>query len=301
MQKIIVIVGATGSKKTQLALKLAQQFDGEIINADSFQVYKELNAGINKPTAEELSTVKHHLINTHSIYETFDIKVFQDLCVPLINEIIARHKCVILCGGSNLYIDAVIKGYNLDKTDGRHEITHFDQWTYDDIYQYVLDKDPTEALKINYNNHHRIIRAAQIIHANQKPKSQLDQQQFQFIYDCFIIEAWIDREVLYTNLNTRVEQMLTKNWTAEVAALYEKDPQVAKLQAFKAIGYCLVLEAWLSNQPVNLNLIQQQTRQFAKRQLTWNRNKYPKIKRFNVLTDNFDELTEAIKDFLQKT
>ncbi len=126
MKQIIIITGPTASSKSDLAIQLAKDIDAEIINADSFQVYREINAGINKPTPQQLQTVPHHLFSCHSIYDDFDIKIYQDECNQIINEIFSRHKRVIICGGSNLYIDAVIKGYCLDKTPAREQTTYFD-------------------------------------------------------------------------------------------------------------------------------------------------------------------------------
>lgn len=126
MKQIIVITGPTASKKSRLAIQLAQALNGEIINADSFQVYRELNAGINKPSTEQLEIVPHHLISHMSIYDDFDIKIFQTQCLQKIDEISKRGKTVIICGGSNLYIDAVIKGYHLDKSPSREQTTYFD-------------------------------------------------------------------------------------------------------------------------------------------------------------------------------
>lgn len=298
MDKLIVIVGATATQKSKLALTLAQDLNTEIINADSFQVYRELNVGINKPTEQELKDIKHHFINCISIYDEFDIKIYQDWCNQKINEIHQSNKIPILCGGSNLYIDAVIKGYDLNKSDGRNEIKYFDNWSYDQIYNYVLEHDKQEALKINYNNTKRIIRAAQIIYTTNKPKSEIDNQKDQYIYDTFIIETCTERDKLYERINNRVDQMISNSWVQEVNNLYIQNPNIINLQALKAIGYKQILDSIINNNIINIDLIKQTTRQLAKKQMTWNRNKYNLVHKFDISTDNYENLINKIRNFL---
>ncbi|MGL4948504.1 MAG: tRNA (adenosine(37)-N6)-dimethylallyltransferase MiaA [Mycoplasma sp.] len=298
MQKLIVIVGATASGKSSLALKLATDLETEIVSADAFQIYKEINVGINKPTAAELELVKHYFVNSHSIYDEFDIKYYQDACIPILNDIISREKTPIICGGSNLYIDAVIKGYELDKTDGRNEVTHFDSWNYDDIYNYVLEKDQEEALKINYENKKRIIRAAQIIFSTNQKKSTQDNQVNNYVYDVFIIETVLDRPILHDVINKRVDVMLSNNWLEEVLYLNNKDNNVSNLKAFQAIGYKQLLDAHNNNINIDIEIIKQLTRQLSKRQMTWNRNKYKEITRFDTTKDDYLSLLNTVKSFI---
>ncbi len=299
MKQVIVITGPTASSKSSLAIRLAKDIDAEIINADSFQVYKEINAGVNKPTPQQLSEVKHHLISSHSIYDDFDIKIFQDECNAIIQDILKRNKRVIICGGSNLYIDAVIKGYNLDKSPSRGQTTYFDNWNYDDIYNYVLERDQEEALKINYNNKKRIIRAAQIIHMTNQKKSEQDNQKDNYVFDCFIIETSKDREKLYELINQRVEVMIDNNWVREVEGLLEQDANITKLQALKAIGYPQVIEHIKTNQPVDIETIKQVTRNLAKKQMTWCRSKYDDKHVFKVDEDDYNELFNKVKVWLK--
>ena len=300
MKKIIVIVGPTASSKSSLAIKLATDFNAEIINADSFQVYKELNVGINKPSKQQLLTIKHHLINSHSIYDEFDVKIFQDLCIQLIDKILVNNKNVILCGGSNLYIDAVIKGYNLDKSMSRNKINYFDDWNYDDIYNYVLKRDYQEAMKINKNNKKRIIRAAQIIYATNQKKSTLDNNQLSYVYDCFIIQTNIDKQLLYDKINKRVDLMLDNGWYDEVKSLLNQDLNVVNRQAFNAIGYKQIANAIVNNQAVDVEHIKKLSRNLAKKQLTWCKNKYNNVYHFNVDNDDYMSLNKTIRQWLTK-
>ncbi|MGL4950561.1 MAG: tRNA (adenosine(37)-N6)-dimethylallyltransferase MiaA [Mycoplasma sp.] len=298
MKKIIVIVGATASGKSALALKLAQDLKTEIISADAFQIYKELNVGVNKPAQEALNLIKHHFIGSHSIYDEFDIKIFQDECVPVLEDLINRTKTAIICGGSNLYIDAVIKGYNLDKSHSREEITHFDNWSYDEIYQYVVDRDPDEASKLNYENKKRVIRAAQIIFDTDQPKSKLDNQVNNYVYDTFIVETLLERDILHSIINKRTDEMFDNGWIEEVQSLYSSDNTIINLKAFQAIGYRQIAESFINNIDIDRELIKQGTRQLAKRQMTWNRNRYKDINRFDPLNDDYSTLLNKIKEFL---
>lgn len=298
MKKIIVITGPTASSKSSLAIQIAKDFNAEIINADSFQVYKELNAGINKPSTKQLSTIKHHLINSHSIYDEFDIKIYQDLCNKIIDQLFKQNKNIIICGGSNLYIDAVIKGYNLNKIDARVNIHYFDDWDYEDIYQYVLEHDYDEAIKINKNNKKRIIRAAQIIHESKQKKSSLDNQFKSYVYDCFIIQTSLDRESLYKKIDERVDQMLDNDWVNEVKLLIDKDENINLLQAFNAIGYKQIYNAIIYNVTIDSDLIKKNTRNLAKKQITWCKNKYDNKYIFDCSKDNYDDLKNKINEWI---
>lgn len=297
MNKIIVITGPTASGKTNLAIKIAKDFNAEIINADSFQVYKEINAGVNKPSQKQMQEIKHHLINSFSIYDTFDIKVFQDEATKIIKSI--QNKNIIICGGSNLYIDSLIKGYNLNKSLSREDIDYFNDWNYDDIYNYVYERDPVEALKINYNNKKRIIRAAQIIHSTNNKKSELDNQKNQYIYDCFIIVTKMERDQLYKKINHRTEKMLMNNWNDEVQELIKKDNNVINLQAFKAIGYKQIADSIINNQAIDLEKIKQITRNLAKKQMTWCKTKYLNNKyEYDITKDDYEILKDKLNKWL---
>ncbi|MGL4951747.1 MAG: tRNA (adenosine(37)-N6)-dimethylallyltransferase MiaA [Mycoplasma sp.] len=298
MKKVIVIVGATASGKSDLALKLANELKTEIISADAFQIYKEINVGINKPNNNELELIKHHFVNSHSIYQDFDIKIFQDECIPILNKLFDENKIPIICGGSNLYIDAVIKGYKLDKSESREQISYFDNWTYDEIYNYVLEKDYDEAIKINYQNTKRIIRAAQIIHETKQKKSEIDNQIDNYEYDVLIIETLIDREILHKAINSRVDKMIDNNWKEEIINLLSKDSNIINLKAFQAIGYKQIANSIKNNLEIDIEVIKQLTRQFAKRQMTWNRNKYKEIIRFDPINEDYSDILNTVNNFI---
>ena len=297
MQKIIVILGATATGKSTLAAKLAIDLNAEIINTDAYQVYKELNAGVNKTPLSIRKKIPHHFIDSHSIYDEFDIKIFQDLAREKIKEISNRKKTIIVTGGSNLYLESLIKNYELDKARDRKNISFFDHMSYDEIYDYLYENDPEEAVKINKNNKRRIIRAAQLFYETKQTKKQQNKNN-KLIYDVFFINTILDREYLYNKIDDRVEQMINNNWVQEVKKLYEFDNNITNLQAFKAIGYNDILNAIINNKNIDIENIKKLTRNYAKRQITWNK-RYDKID-ININNYNHQELVDKIKLFLEK-
>lgn len=296
MDKIIVILGSTATGKSTLAFKLAQDINAEIVNTDAYQVYREINKGVNKITKEKREIVKHHFIDSISIYDEFDIKIFQERAREAICEIIKKKKNIIVTGGSGLYLDSLIKNYNLSAVPERKKVTFFDDKNYDFIYNYLLEKDKEEALKIGYNNQRRIIRAAQSFYETKKTKKELN-QNVDFIYDVFFINIVADREKLIKKIDNRVDEMIKNNWKDEVIDLYKKDHNVINLQAFKAIGYSDILLSYLNNQEINVENIKKLTRQYAKRQVTWNK-RYDSL---DIKMNEFDynALLYKVKEFLR--
>lgn len=295
MRKVIVIVGATATKKSELAIKLAGDLNAEIINADCFQIYKELNIGINKKMIDTNLGIKQHFINSHSIYDEFNIKTFQNLARDKINQI--ADKNIIICGGSNLYIESLIKNYNLDKSDDRKNIIYFKDKTYEEIYDYLYKNDPEEAIKININNKRRIIRAAQLFFDTNKTKKEQNLNNG-YYYDCYIINTVLERKELYDKINQRVDKMIANNWKKEVFELIEKDENIINLQAFKAIGYKQVYDSIRYNNNIDNGEIKMLTRRFAKRQITW--NKRYESNNVNVDDFNYENLLQSLKEFLNK-
>lgn len=296
MQKIIVIVGATATGKSNLAFKIAKDINAEIINTDAYQVYKELNAGVNKISLEQRKIIKHHFIDSHSIYDELDIKIFQDLARKKIDEILSKNKNVIITGGSNLYLEAIVKNYELDKARDRKNIKYFDHMSYDEIYDFLYNNDPDEALKIGKNNKRRIIRAAQLFYETKKTKKEQNANA-NFIYDIFFINTVLNRDELYEKINKRVDLMLTNDWVGEVKLLFEKDENIYKLQAFKAIGYLDILNSIKNNSKIDIENIKKLTRNYAKRQITWNK-RYNTIN-INLNNFNYNNLIKKILYFLE--
>ena len=273
LPKILVIVGPTTSHKTHLAVEIANKFDGEIINADAYQVYKDMSIGTNAPTKQELESAVFHLNQVISLTDEWDIKKFQTKCLTVIKDILSRGKLPILVGGSNLYVDAIIKNYDLSSTK-RNEA--YDQYDNQKLYELLFAQNPELAKKIGVNNKRRLTRALEIINETKDPNALVKTNEP--IFDYLMIECnYPTRAELYDSINNKVGQMINSGWKQEVLDIMKKYPNLDLLHnvGFKAIGYSDFYLSIINNTPVNEELIKQKVRRYAKRQITWINNKYP--------------------------
>lgn len=298
-QKIIAIVGPTASGKSALALKLIKDLNltSEIISADAFQIYEELNIGVNKPNAEELKVTKHHLINCCKINQPWDIKKFQDLAKLIIKELNNKKIVPIICGGSHLYIDAVLNNYQL--SDIKNLIKVNDNLTNEQLFNELYQIDQEEAIKITVYNRRRLIRALEICQNLGIKKSQKDQNKFA-VYNVLYIFCNPPRDYLYSQINERVESMIKMGWIDEVSTLLKKYHNFLLTQACKAIGYNYIANCILQNNLIDLEEIKKMTRHLAKRQITWCKNHYrDNVIYFDVTNDNFHNLKSQVQLFLK--
>lgn len=294
MKKLIIIVGSTASGKSSLALKIAKDFNLSIINADAFQVYKELNAGINKPTIQELKEVKHFFINSKSIYDEWHLKKFKDEVYELIDN--SKESVFVVCGGSNLYIDSIIKNYHLVDVD---ETLQYINFTNEQLYERLKKLDGEEANKISVNNRKRLEQALRIIESNKnQKKSEMDKNNFDQKYKYILISTKIPRESLYQKINSRVLEMINLGWKQEVKSLLEKDPNIMELNSLKAIGYKEVYDSIINDKDIDIESIQKKTRNYAKRQITWIKNKFQVNIEFD--NSNYQEIKKYVKDFINE-
>ena len=294
MKKLIIIVGSTASGKSSLALKIAKDFNLSIINADAFQVYKELNAGINKPTIQELKEVKHFFINSKSIYDEWHLKKFKDEAYELIDN--SKANVFIVCGGSNLYIDSIIKNYHLVDVD---ETLQYINFTNEQLYERLKKLDSEEANKISVNNRKRLEQALRIIESNNnQKKSEMDKNNFDQKYKYILISTKIPRESLYQKINSRVLEMINLGWKQEVKSLLEKDQNIMELNSLKAIGYKEVYDSIINDKDIDIESIQKKTRNYAKRQITWIKNKFQVNIEFD--NSNYQEIKKYVKDFINE-
>ncbi len=300
MEKVIIIVGATATKKSYLAMEISKIFDTEIISADAFQIYKELNIGINKPSSQNLSSVKHHFVNEKNINDNWNIKIFQEIATKKISEIIKKNKIPIICGGSNLYIDALIKGYDLNDNISRNEIDIFDNKTNQELFDYIFKYNQNLLEKININNRKRLIRACQLIFSNKLPLISNKNNNNEYIYDVLIIHTVRNREKLYEVINNRTDIMIQNNWKKEVENLFLKYPNIKELNSFRAIGYDIILDAIISKKNIDIEKIKQKTRNLAKKQLTWINNKTKVDIDFNIDEDSIDLVINKVNEFIKR-
>lgn len=296
LSKIIVIVGPTTSHKTKLAIWIANKFNGEIINADAYQVYRDMSIGTNAPTTEELSSAKFHLNQTISLKDEWDIKKFQTLCFKTIDQLLNKNKLPIIVGGSNLYVESVIKNYDLSANKRSCE---YDQYDNQKLYDLLSKLNPKLADKIGINNRRRLTRALEVI--NQKNDKKALEKTNKPIYDYLMIECnYPTRQELYDSINHKVDEMVKSGWEDEVKTIIDKYPgtDLSKFIGFKAIGYGDIYYAINNNIKVDYEKIKQKIRHYAKRQITWINNKYPQHLLFNQT--NQEQIFNEIKKWITK-
>ncbi len=287
--RIIAIVGPTASGKTSLAVELAKMLDGEIISCDSMQIYKGMDIGTAKVTADEMQGVKHHLIDVSEPAGDFSCAEYSALAKRAIEDIRSRGKQVIFCGGTGLYLDSVI-GISSFSEAGSDEDFRAEMMkkTPDELHEMLRSIDPVSAETTHKNNVKRVIRALEIYHLTGKTKSFLDAEskKVRLPYESVIIGLdFRDRQTLYDRINRRVDMMIDDGLLDEVKRL--DTPAFRGSVASDGIGYKEILDyidgAVTLTQAVEQ--IKQASRNYAKRQLTWfRRNKAVKW----IFTDDFE-------------
>lgn len=300
MKKLIVIIGPTASKKTTLAHQLALNINGEIINGDVFQMYRDINAGVNKPNEQQLQEVNYHLLNQLNVLENYSIFNYQKDFELTYRTIDKKNKPVILCGGSHLYLDAIIKGYDLSNSEIQKYYEIVDKWSDDQLIKYLQKYDPI-SLQKTLNNFHRMKRAVAYLKANNnQPKYKLEQQNNKPKYNTLVIMTDKAREELYNDINHRFDSFFKNNaWIHEVKELINQyGENIINSQAFKAIGYREIAQHLINKCSLDLEKIKTKTRHLAKHQLTWCNNKFNNKIMFKYENDNFEALLTKVKEFL---
>ncbi len=285
--KIISILGPTATNKTSLAIKLANDLNGEIINADAFQIYKELNIGVNKPTFCQLAKAKFHLVGEISLFDEWDIKKFQDKTNKIIEEILKRKRLPIICGGSSLYVDALIQNYDLSMPKRSNK---FENLSTDELYK-ELSKYSIEEARKNKNNHKRLARALEIYSTSNLDAPMKQKKNPKYEYKVILTNC-VSREELYKKINNRVDQMIEHGWLNEVKQLL-KIKNIELTNGFKAIGYKDIATAIKTKTAINTDKIKQNTRRYAKRQITWIKNHYDDFLLYDQ--NNYSNLLKQIK------
>ena len=299
-RKVIVIVGPTCSGKTKLSLSLAKNLKSEIISADSRQVYKYLDIGTAKPSGQELKLVKHHFINTLKPDEEFNVSKFEDGAVDIISNLHKYNKIPVVVGGSGLYIKALIDGIfntaNKDE-DYRKELKEkIIEYGKEYLYEELKKVDLISAEKMLPQNWKRVMRALEVYHLTKEPIWKLQQEynrNLNFEFHQYGLD-W-DREILYENIDRRVDDMINKGLVDETKNVlnmgYNK-----KLNSLNTVGYKEII-SYLDNEITlekAVELIKRNTRRFAKRQLTWFR-KDERIKWISIVkSEDINEVSKRI-------
>ena len=273
---VIVICGPTASGKTALSIELAKKINGEIVSADSMQIYKDMDIGSAKITTEEMQGIKHYLIDVVSPEERFSVADYKNQAKTAIEDIISRGKIPIVVGGTGLYIDALI--YEIEYQDikideeYRRELEQIrEKEGLEILYKKALEIDPEAMKKISPNDYKRITRILEIYHATGKTKTEQEAEsrlnEIPYDYKVFAIDY--DREKLYERINKRVDVMIEKGLIEEVQILIQKYKKFPT--SMQGLGYKEVkqyLDGEISKEEM-IDKVKQESRRYAKRQFTW--------------------------------
>lgn len=293
MEKVIVIVGVTAVGKTSMSIKLAKELNGEIINGDALQVYKELNIITDKISENKKEGIPHHLLNIKSINEDYSVEEYQSNIRKVISEITSRGKLPIIVGGTGLYIKAALFDYSFQKENiSNKEIEEkYKDKSNDELYDLLLKIDPKACESIHKNNRRRVLRAIAIYETTGVNKSsQIDKQKHEMLYDALLIGLDMDKDIVNAKIDERIEQMFLEGVVDEV----KNNP--TNTTASKAIGY-KEITSYLNNE-ISLNeakeLMKIHTHQYGKRQRTWFKNQFDVNWIYND-ENAFNKIIELIK------
>ena len=273
---VIVICGPTASGKTALSIELAKQINGEIISADSMQIYKEMNIGSAKPTIEEMQNIKHYMLDflePDKRYSVADYKLQAEKCIE---EILSKNKTPIIVGGTGLYINSLIYGieYSNIKTDEEYR-KHLEEICekegLETLYKKAIEIDSKAMEKISANDKKRIMRVLEIFHETGKTKTEqeIESRIKEVKYNYLVYAIDFDREKLYQRINKRVDLMVEKGLIEEVKNLVNKYKEMPT--AIQGLGYKEIkeyLEGTITKEEA-IEKIKLESRRYAKRQLTW--------------------------------
>lgn len=294
-KKLIVVVGPTAVGKTAVAIRLAQFFNTEIISADSRQLFRELGVAAAKPSQEELATVRHHFINSHTIHQPYDAAQYGVEALERIESLFVEHEFLVLCGGSGLYVKAVLEGFD-DIPQIPPEIRAALIRDYEEFGISVLQNklhaiDPPLFQKIDQHNPHRLIRALEVVMGTgQSITAFQGKEHRQLPFQIVKIGLTLPREALYERIDNRMDQMINAGLFKEAEALFP----YRQLSSLQTVGYQEVFDFidGVQDQPETVRLLKRNSRHYAKRQLTWFRRD-PDTKWMNPA--NIDEIIAAVK------
>lgn len=302
MNKIIAIIGPTAVGKTALSFKLAERFQTELVSADAYQVYKGMDIGTAKATKDELATYRHHLIDIIEPNEDFSAAAFQKEARRTIENLHKRGKIPVLVGGTGLYVQSLLEGYEFkakrhSKEERQAVSSRIAALSEEELKAYITEKtgyEPPDWHEL-LSNSHRLVRLVGAIEKGDGAAAVIPQKAGGPLYHAFVIGLSLPRQVLYERIEKRIDAMIESGWIDEVQQLLQ-DGVLPEAQAMKAIGYkelVLYLDGQLSLEAAS-ELIKKRTRHFAKRQMTWFK-RMPYIRWYEK--DDFvteDELASAV-------
>ena len=302
MQKVVVICGPTASGKTALSIELAKEINGEIVSADSMQIYDEMNIGTAKPDLEEMQGIKHYLIGNVKPTTRYSVSEFKKDAINAIEEIISNGKNPIVVGGTGLYVNSLI--YGIDYPEIQTNLEYRKQLEkqvetngLQELYEQAKNIDEKAMQSISPNDKKRILRVLEIYNETGKTKTQLELESRKngVPYDYRIFAINMPREILYDRINKRVDIMIERGLIQEVDKLYKKYGEKL-LTSMQAIGYKEVIKYIKNNctKEEMIEKIKMETRRYAKRQLTW----FRKINNLHWL-DGLDTIQNNVNIILE--
>ena len=286
---VIVITGPTAVGKTDLSLFLAHQLNGEIINADSTQIYKGLDIATNK--VQDTEGIVHHLFNEKDLREDYSVFDYQRDARKIIDDILARGKVPILVGGTGLYINAALYDYKFPSKVKEE----YEGLSNDEIYKMLLEVDPNT--NIHLNNRVRVISALNYYKANGVPYSERD-KDYKLLYDTIFVGLTTDRDILYYKINKRVDKMVEEGLVEEAKEIY--DLKIRSKAVMTPIGPKELFDYFDGKITLEeaIELIKSKSRKYAKRQYTWFRNKMD-LKWFETNYDDFSKTEEEVLEYVR--
>lgn len=287
---VIVITGPTAVGKTDLSLFLAHKLDGEIINADSTQIYKGLDIATNK--VKDTEGVKHYLFNEKDLREEYSVFDYQKDARRIIDDILSRGKTPILVGGTGLYINAVLYDYKFPERAN----DDYEGLSNDELYKMLLEVDPNT--NIHLNNRVRVISALNYYKANGTPYSEKE-KDFDLLYDTLFIGLTTDREILYYKINKRVDKMVEEGLVNEAKEVY--DLGIRSKAVMTPIGPKELFDYFDGKISLEdaIDLIKSKSRKYAKRQYTWFRGQM-NLKWFETNYDDFSKTENEVLDYIKE-
>lgn len=308
---VIAVVGPTASGKTSLSIEIAKHFNGQVVSADSMQIYEKMNIATAKPTNDEMQGIPHHLIGFQPIDKKFSVAEYVTLAKECIEDVYSQDSLPIIAGGTGLYIDSLLQNIQFSKEDSnvelRNELTEmFEVKGAEFMLQWLTEIDPETASKLHLNDKSRIIRALEIYKATGKTMTEhkiLSREEKSPYEVLYIGINYRDRNILYDRINRRVDIMVEAGLIEEAKDFYNIDPEKTACQA---IGYKELAPYFNGEKSLEdcLESLKIETRHYAKRQLTWFRKNeninwfYPDD--YENTADMYSEVLSMINDFLKE-
>ena len=304
---LIAVIGPTASGKTGLAVEIAKKFGGEVVSADSMQIYSELTIGTAKPTENETKGIPHHLIGHKSVDDEYSVVDYVEEAKNAIKDIYSRGKLPVICGGTGLYVDSLLSNTEFSeiKSDSevRKKLYDFAEENGNEaLFERLKEIDPESASKTHANNLIRVVRAIEVFEVTGKTMSehQKDSHPIPSMYDvCYIGTNFADREKLYARIEQRIDEILEEGVEDEARFLFEHNGTCTAAQAIGYKEFYPYFRGEMSREDA-IRVLKKETRHYAKRQLTW-------FRRNNAINwlcrDKFsdkEDLAKAAFDIIEK-